>query len=280
MLAVGDEGGDIAADPQRAVEKRPLSRHLAGPDALGCRRVGDHPDVGFVGRPAHDLDLSAADPDGPALTVDDLLLDGELEIVGGVDGGGRRRQLREPLVGQKGGHVVRLGARGLASADVGPERRPPAKLAHRVGARVLDVVTLTWLLFFVLVEIDQRLLGGDPWGQQPLQIDLTEARPLLLTILVIAVYEIVPVATKGATLGKALFGLRLVASDRRGALPWARALARALVLYGAPVALGAYGGIVLLVLLASFAIPASGRGIHDRVAGSIVVALPREDPDP
>ena len=148
-----------------------------------------------------------------------------------------------------------------------------------MGARILDVVTLTWVLFFVLVEIDQRLLGGDPWGQRPLQIDLTEARPLLLTVVVIALYEIVPVATKGATLGKVVFGLRLVASERRGELPWPRALARTLVLYGAPVALGAYGGAVLLVLLASLALPATGRGLHDRLAGSIVVVADRDQRD-
>ena len=158
---------------------------------------------------------------------------------------------------------------------LGPERRPPAKLAHRLGARILDVVTLTWALFFVLVEIDQRLLGGDPWGQRPLQVDLTEARALLLTIVVIGLYEIVPVVAKGATLGKVVFGLRLVSSDRRGALPWPRALARTLVLYGAPVALGAYGGAVLLVLLVSLVLPATGRGLHDRVAGSIVVVAER-----
>lgn len=162
---------------------------------------------------------------------------------------------------------------------MGPERRLPAKLAHRLGARILDVVTLTWVLFFVLVEIDQRLLGGDPWGQRPLQIDLTEARPLLLTIVVIGLYEIVPVATKGATLGKVVFGLRLVSSERRGELPWYRALARTLVLYGAPVALGAYGGAVLLVLLVSLALPATGRGLHDRLAGSIVVMVERDEGD-
>jgi len=140
---------------------------------------------------------------------------------------------------------------------------------------VLDVVTLTWVLFFVLVEIDQRLLGGDPFGQRPLQIDLTELRPLILTLLVIALYEVAPVVWKGATLGKALFGLRLVPSDQRGLLPVTRAFARTLVLFGAPVALGAYGGVVLLVLLASLVVPASGRGVHDRIAGSVVVAEPR-----
>jgi uncharacterized RDD family membrane protein YckC len=162
---------------------------------------------------------------------------------------------------------------------VGPERRPPAKLRHRLGARILDIVTLSWVLFFVLVELDQRLLGGDPWGKRPLQIDLGDARPLLLTIVVIGAYEIVPVAAKGATLGKALFGLRLVSSERRAPLPWPRVLARTLVLYGAPVAFGAYGGAVLLLLLASLTLPATGRGLHDRLAGSIVVVADRDARD-
>jgi uncharacterized RDD family membrane protein YckC len=166
-------------------------------------------------------------------------------------------------------------APGPSLGDVGPERRPPAKLSHRLGARILYIVTLTWVLFFVLVEIDQRLLGGDPWGKRPLQVDLSEARPLLLTIIVIGLYEVVPVATKGATLGKALFGLRLVSSEQRGSLPWPRVLARTLVLYGAPVAFGAYGGALLLFLLASLTLPATGRGLHDRLAGSIVVVADR-----
>ncbi len=140
-------------------------------------------------------------------------------------------------------------------------------------------MTLSWVLFFVLVELDQRLLGGDPWGKRPLQIDLGDARPLLLTIVVIGVYEIVPVATKGATLGKALFGLRLVSSERRAPLPWSRVLARTLVLYGAPVAFGAYGGAVVLLLLASLTLPATGRGLHDRLAGSIVVVADRDTRD-
>ena len=134
-----------------------------------------------------------------------------------------------------------------------------------------------WLLGFVLVEIDQRLLGGDPFGRQPLQIDVTQGRSLVFVVITIAAYEILPTVWKGATLGKALVGLRLRTVEPRAQMPVSRATARALVLYGAPIAFGAYGGIVLLVLIASLVIPASGRGLHDRVAGSIVVALPREE---
>ncbi|MEM8707120.1 MAG: RDD family protein [Actinomycetota bacterium] len=153
----------------------------------------------------------------------------------------------------------------------------PARVKHRLAARLLDAVTLTWALGFVLVEIDQRLLGGDPFGQRPLQIDITQGRSLLLVIVTIAAYEVVPTVWKGATLGKVLVGLRLRTVEPTARVPWSRAVARALVLYGAPVALGAFGGLFLLVLVASFVIPASGRGLHDRLAGTTVVALPRED---
>ena len=45
------------------------------------------------------------------------------------------------------------------------------------------------------------------------------------------------------------------------------------------MALGAYGGPVLLVLLASLALPATGRGLHDRLAGSIVVVAEGKQED-
>ena len=175
-----DERCDVAADPQIAVEERPLGADRAGADSLGRLRVGDDRDVGVVTRGSNQLGRPAGDADGPGFAVDDALLDREGEIGGGYDGCGRGRHRFEPVVGEELAHMARLRRRALASAVVGPERRPPAKLGQRLGARVLDVVTLTWLLFFVLVEIDQRLLGGDPWGQQPLQIDMTEPRALML----------------------------------------------------------------------------------------------------
>ena len=54
-------------------------------------------------------------------------------------------------------------------------------------------------------------------------------------------------------------------------------LKRLLVASSIPVAFGAFGGVAVLVLIVSFVVPASGRGLHDRVAGSMVVALPREE---
>lgn len=159
-------------------------------------------------------------------------------------------------------------------------RPAPAAVRHRLGARLVDAITLGWLLVFILVEIDQRLLGGDPFGRRPLQIDVTQGRSLVFVIMTVAAYEVLPVVLKGATLGKALVGLRVRTVEPAARVPATRAIARALVLYGAPIAFGAFGGLVVLALVASFVIPASGRGLHDRLAGTTVVSLPRSEPAP
>ncbi|MGB1680718.1 MAG: RDD family protein [Acidimicrobiales bacterium] len=109
----------------------------------------------------------------------------------------------------------------------------PASVRHRLFARVMDAITLTWLLGFVLVEIDQRLLGGDPFGRQPLQIDITEGRSLVFVIVTIAAYEVIPTVWRGATLGKALLGLRIQTIEPQASMPWIRTSARALVRSGA-----------------------------------------------
>ena len=134
-----------------------------------------------------------------------------------------------------------------------------------------DIVTLVWLAGFVLIEIDQRLLGGDPFGLRPERIDLTRARTMLLLFAVIGAYEVVPSVTRGVTLGKALFGLRVCRADGAPLGP-AYALVRTIMLYGPTLFLGAIGAAFDLVLLISVVIPASGRGLHDRVAASIVVS--------
>ncbi len=136
-----------------------------------------------------------------------------------------------------------------------------------------DAVTFGWLTAFVLIEIDQRLLGGDPWGLERGRPVVDSARSLTLLLVLVGVYEVVPVALKGVTLGKAVTGLR-VRRQGGGSVPVALAAVRAVLLY-APLFLGAYALLGFIVLLLSFVIPRSGRGFHDRIAGTIVVTLPR-----
>lgn len=155
-------------------------------------------------------------------------------------------------------------------------REAVAAVWLRIAARVTDAVTFGWLTAFVLIEIDQRLLGGDPWGLERGRPVVDSTRSFILLVLLVGLYEVVPVALRGLTLGKALMGLR-VRRQGGGAVSVPLAFVRAVLLY-APLFLGAYGLVGFFVLLLSFVIPRSGRGFHDRVAGTIVVALPRDEP--
>ncbi len=152
---------------------------------------------------------------------------------------------------------------------------PAAGLGWRTAARLVDTITLAWIVGFVLIEIDQRLLGGDPFGVQPQRIDLSRARSMLLLFALIAAYEVVPTVLYGATLGKALLGLR-VCDARGGAVRATLSLVRVVLLYGPTLFLGVFGLLADLALFVTVAIPASGRGLHDRIAATIVVSLPRD----
>ena len=74
-----------------------------------------------------------------------------------------------------------------------------------------------------------------------------------------------------------MLGLRVV--RRSGQHPtWIESTGRATVLYAFlafPIEWPAVSGLVLLVLVATTLGSPSGRGIHDRVAGTRVVQLPR-----
>jgi uncharacterized RDD family membrane protein YckC len=152
----------------------------------------------------------------------------------------------------------------------------PAGLGWRLGARVVDAVVFTWLAIFVLIELDQRLLGGDPLGREQARLVFDSARSVILLLVLIVAYEVVPLALFGATAGKAVMGLRVRLTP--SALPVGLvAVARAALLYLPPLFLGALGGAVGLVLLVSVVVMADGRGLHDRLLGTLVVMIDRED---
>lgn len=133
----------------------------------------------------------------------------------------------------------------------------------------------SWLVVIVLVEIDQRLLGGDPLGRRQARLVFDSPRPIVLLLLLVAAYEIGPALAWGATPGKAVLGLRIRMTDRSSP-PWVMALGRAVVLYLPVIFLGAAGLAVSAVLLISVVLAADGRGLHDRLLGTLVVSLPRD----
>ena len=155
-------------------------------------------------------------------------------------------------------------------------REEPAGLGWRIGARVIDNIAFTWLVVFVMVEIDQRLLGGDPLGQRQARLVFDSARSVILLLLLVVLYEVIQALVWGATPGKAMLGLRVrLTSSAPGAV---MALGRAAILYLPIIFLGAFGLTVLVVLLATVVLAADGRGLHDRLLGTLVVSLPRQEP--
>jgi len=148
----------------------------------------------------------------------------------------------------------------------------PAELAWRAGARIVDVIAFTWLSAFVLVELDQRLFGGDPLGRRPGRLAFDSRRAIALAVLLAVVYETVPVVLHGATLGKAMVGVRVRSHNGGNPPGWSAAL-RTMVVYLPPILWGWPGLLVTTAIALSSTVPASGRGIHDRLAATVVVTL-------
>ncbi len=152
----------------------------------------------------------------------------------------------------------------------------PAGLAWRAGARVVDLIAFTWLSAFVLVELDQRLFGGDPLGRRPSRLAFDTPRAVVLGLLLALAYETIPMVFHGATLGKAMLGLRV--RNLAGGHPsvWAAAF-RSMVVYLPPMLWGTPGLAITALIAVSSALPASGRGVHDRLAATVVVTVGETD---
>lgn len=136
-----------------------------------------------------------------------------------------------------------------------------APLAVRAGARVVDVVTVAWLTAVLVVEVEGRLLPG---GEGSL------AGGVVALLAAGAVIEVVPVAVWGRSLGKALLGLAVTRADGGGPPGAVRAVVRWVVLFGA-LALPWAGWAVAVVV--------GVTRLHDRLAGTVVVAAPRDGDD-
>ena len=179
---------------------------------------------------------------------------------------------------------ARAGAAAASRAGAGrvrPMEPRPALLVRRVGARLLDTAVLAGAVSVVgapLVrqvvthlqdKIDSaRELSGQTriWLVDPTV--LRDAGLLLVALLVVGfVIEALPTAAWGRTLGKALFGLRVV--DRRSKrapalgrslLRWLTCLLSMLLLVG------------VLGLLRGLTDRPWRRGWHDRAGGTLVAA--------
>ena len=141
-----------------------------------------------------------------------------------------------------------------------------ASILQRVGGALIDGLLTSMVvvvpLLLGLIEVD-RLEVGLP-------------APILLGLFLFgALYTIVPTAVWGQTPGKIAVGTRVVV-EADGSLPgWRRAVLR----WALPGVLGRLpnnlGLWISLAVMASLVVDPRRRGLHDRLAGTIVIRVPR-----
>jgi len=158
------------------------------------------------------------------------------------------------------------------------------------------VAIVLWLSAVITVEIDGRIFSGDFLGQG--SVAAPTSRVAMFVLLVVLAIEVIPVALTGRSPGKAMSDLQLVGppderrpldllhtdpdeeaterSPRRARLGsteleplgFGAAAVRAGVVW-LPLALGPVGlALAFANLILSLV---TGRGLHDRLAGSAVV---------
>ncbi len=143
-----------------------------------------------------------------------------------------------------------------------------ASIPQRVGGALVDGLLTSMVvvapLLLGLVDLE-NLEAGPP---APIVLGLF---PFLFG----AIYTIVPTAIWGQTLGKIAVATRVVAEED-GSLPgWRRAAVR----WALPGVIGflPYVGLwVSLAVMASLIRDPRRRGLHDRLAGTIVIRVPRQ----
>lgn len=163
---------------------------------------------------------------------------------------------------------------------VAPAPEPPARAApkpgsvwRRAAARVVDLVTVLFInLALVLgglaavVDRASTRWSPEPWG-----------RAFVATVtysIILLVYEVVFLALRGQTPGKDLFNLKVVEAATFSRPRWWVALIRTLPIVGARIVPGALAGTLAIgVLGVATPFGARRRGLHDRLARTIVISF-------
>ena len=151
--------------------------------------------------------------------------------------------------------LPRSQARSRAARHGGQRLRAPFPL--RCGALLIDYIALVSLI--VLGTLIARMLGG---GARAAGNSAETAGVVLAIVLAIVNLLVIPGLT-GFTLGKWATGLRIERKDG-GDVGFARAFLRHFI--GYPISFALFG---LGFLIA--AVSVHGRGLHDMIAGTIVV---------
>jgi len=161
---------------------------------------------------------------------------------------------RQLAIGNKPG-VPRSQVRSRAAIHGGQRLRAPFPL--RCGALLIDYIALVSIV--VLGTLVARMLGGGARAAG----NSAEAAGILLAIMMAILNLVVLPGVTGLTLGKWATGLRIERND--GGRPGiGRALLRHFIGYPLSFALLGLGFLIA-------AVSVHGRGLHDMIAGTIVV---------
>jgi uncharacterized RDD family membrane protein YckC len=142
----------------------------------------------------------------------------------------------------------------------------PDRLAS-VGQRVVGFVADVALAGTVLLT-PSMLLRGTVTAED-LGPELTRLLAVVAFVF-LAVYELVPTALWGRTPGKAIVGTRIVGIGDEQPPGWTRAILR-WVLPALAFQVHVVGWALALGVRAALALDPLRRGVHDRLAGTIVV---------
>ena len=183
-----------------------------------------------------------------------------------------------PMSGICCGTEKRLGdGRTVVLAE--PRRRFVARLVDLVllaPAMLLYVGSFFAIGFCSLGQALTTLGGGEP--------DFEACDPAFVALwaglLVLVLYEPVMVARWGATVGKAVMGIRVVSSADGGRVSHGRSWARVLLPTAAGVlTLGVGWFVVWFVLALPLKTGRDHSGLHDRLVGTVVVRAASAGPD-
>ena len=156
----------------------------------------------------------------------------------------------------------------MSEPDFGAPLEEQAEQLASIGQRVAGALVDGLLTSMVVVV--PLLLGV-------IELDRLESQlpaPVVLGLFLFgAIYTVVPTAVWGQTLGKIAVGTRVVV-EADGSVPgWRRAALR-WALPGVAGRLPYIGLVVSLAVMASLVFDRRRRGLHDRLAGTIVVKVP------
>lgn len=169
---------------------------------------------------------------------------------------------------------------GLLVTSFDPFGPPPepAPLSRRIAARAVDALAVAvwvWALSVAHILYYIPRLSKDvdpsPWGEMFL---------FLVSFVVLhVVYEVVFTSRTGATPGKDLMRLQVISVDC-GSPTSSQALRRALPMGLVWLVPGTWPAVPLSALIAAPGARGTGRGVHDVIAGTRVVHVPEEAPEP